>query len=192
MRGRWCRWRGLGIAAVLCGALGACGSGRTQRAAGGTSRSGGVPSATSSAARRLSPARYLGPITSPATYPNLGIDLAPPPAGSLPSTSWEAAYRNCLTGKAECATGGGPDISLAQATTPAAGARRRDGSINPLVRGTLSYVLTWTGVPCVPTGGGPAVSGRPSSSPKVYSCIVVDLIDADTGELLYAASGTSG
>jgi hypothetical protein len=134
-------------------------------------------------------AAYLGPIPSDVTYDNAGVTLKVPPANSRPTASWADAYTtNCATGDAICDPTQSPTIYLATATTPSAGDTQPDGSIKPLLQDTLVYVIQWTDVPCTPVGPA-APEGAAASTPTTYSCTILNLVDAETGKVLYSVQG---
>jgi len=138
----------------------------------------------------LPAAKYLGPIRQPIAYAKAGISLKPPGAVN-PAASWADAYDNCRTGDAVCDTNSPPNIALALATAEQAGEAAPDGSIVPLMKDTLVYVLTWIGIPCVPKSGpppAPDISDSTSAS-ATYSCTLLNFIDASSGKVLYSTEG---
>jgi hypothetical protein len=135
-------------------------------------------------------ATYAGAITAEVSYATSGIDLAPPGAGA-PSLSWEAAYAVCQNGTAQCEYDAPPTITLAGLTLPLAGKSLADVSIEPLARDELAYVLTWTGSGCTAGGGGPSAGPgeTPEPVPSSTDCMLMNFVDADTGNLIYAVEG---
>lgn len=127
-------------------------------------------------------AKYLGAVTTTSRLENAGVTLEPPGA-ARPAVSMAAAYDTCLSGDSICPPGLSPSVTLALATSPQAGHARPDGSIRPLMSRTLVYVLTFSGVPCAPVGGPP--NGR-ITTPKAYTCTVIDFVDATSGKVLYS------
>jgi hypothetical protein len=128
----------------------------------------------------LAPAHYSGPLRSPMTYAGLGIALRPP-AVLTPPMNWEQAYvAACGHGEALCQPDQSPTIALADATLTNSSVR----VANPV------YVMTYTNVPCVPTGPvPPSWSTVPPVTPSL--CLEISLIDATTGRFAYGASGTT-
>jgi hypothetical protein len=131
----------------------------------------------------LPPARYVGAIAEPILYTGVVLE---PPATTQVGVSWTQAYANCLTGDAICDAGAGPTISLARATVSGVGEALPDGSIDLLLNERLVYVLTWTGVPCLPVG--PAAR-RPV--PTALPCTVLNFVDANTGAVVHSIQGPS-
>lgn len=137
----------------------------------------------------LPAATYIGSIKRDINYSGQGITLNIPLASDTPTTSWTAAYANCLTGDAVCQVGVAPVISLALVTTKNAGEHQPDGSTKPLLNNTLAYVLQWSNEPCVPTGG-PPVQGTNSPAPRpTSSCTVLNFVDADSSKVVYSVEG---
>src|SRR5262245_27563789 len=151
---------------VLVGTLAGCGSSAGQ-------------------AQTLPPAVYGGPVTTRIGYDNGGIVLDVPYT-TVTAVSWLQAYDNCRTGEAVCDLTRSPQILLASATTLTSGQIQADGSIRPAVENQLVYVIGWTDVSC-PVLAGPAPSPYDSGT-----CQIVNLIDAQTGRVLYAVQGPSG
>ena len=137
----------------------------------------------------LPAANYAGSLTTTVVYDHGGITLAPPSRTATATVSWSDAYvTNCMSGDAICDLDRGPTIVLADATVTSAGQAQPDGSVAPLVKDTLVYVLTWTDVACRPAGPMPS----PGSTPRTGSddsCTVVNLVDAGTGKVLYSVQG---
>jgi hypothetical protein len=129
---------------------------------------------------------YDGPLSSPLTYPNLGIDLTPVSGTTAgPLISWQNALARCDTGEAICDPHSTGTVTLAQATTSRTGYPNADGSVRPLVNGSLVYVIRFNGVTCVPTG--PNSGSTASRTPGAKVCTVINLIDARTGAVLFIA-----
>jgi hypothetical protein len=131
----------------------------------------------------LPPARYMGAITEPVLY--TGVVLEPPTTTQV-GVSWTQAYANCLTGDAVCDARTGPTISLARATVSGVGEALPDGSVDLLLNERLVYVLTWTGVPCLPVGP----PGR-HPSPTAVPCTLLNFVDASTGDVVHSMQGPS-
>lgn len=129
---------------------------------------------------------YLGPVKSAVDYRQSGVTLSPP-GDVTPKISWETAYETCTTGASVCLPGAGPTITLALATSSAAGTAQSDGSITPLMNNALVYVLTWTNEPCIPKGGPPRPSGAASPTPQ--PCTLLAFVDANSGAALYGSEG---
>jgi hypothetical protein len=73
-------------------------------------------------------------------------------------------------------------LELALATTPVTGTSRPDGSIQPLTDHQLNYVLISRKQTCYPVGpAGSSLAAEP--------CTVIQLIDANTGQLGFGSSG---
>lgn len=132
----------------------------------------------------LPAATYVGSIKQDISYPGEGITLSVPLRSDSPTTSWMAAYAQCLTGDAVCQVGAAPVISLALATTKNAGYHQPDGSTKPMLKNTLVYVMQWSHEPCVLKGGPP---GRPAQ--PVVSCTVLNFIDANSSKVILAVEG---
>jgi hypothetical protein len=135
----------------------------------------------------LTPATFAGPLTQELRYPKAGFDLRPPGARTA-STTWTQAYETCLTGDSICDPTVGPTITLALVTDLDSGQAQPDGSIRPLLDDTLSYVLTYTGVPCRPTGGSDPTS-RKNVSPDPVTCTVLNFVSAADAKVLYSFQG---
>jgi hypothetical protein len=163
------------IIALATVVLAACGSRSVQS---GSGQSGNGPVI-------LHAATYDGPIKTAVRYDNSGISLTVPTAAvaALATTSWSDAYANCLSGAAICDTTSAPTITLANATVDKAGTAAADGSLIPLVTNALVYVVSWTGVPCAPTGGPP---GSTATAQKPDSCTLLNLVDAKSGNVIYS------
>ena len=147
-----------------------------------------APASTSSGPG-LPRATYSGPLTAPVAYDHGNINLAVPSPTRMAAIFWSDAYAvNCGSGDAVCDLSRGPTIVLAEATVTGAGQANQDGSMTPLAKDTLVYVLTWTDVPCGPVGPAPSPGGTAASRPDV-TCTLVDLVDAGTGKVLYSVEG---
>lgn len=134
-------------------------------------------------------ANYDGPIRARAVYENAGIILDVPSSEQRASVAWSDAYvSNCTTGDAICDPSGPPTIVLAKATTTSAGEEQKDGSIAPIMKDTLVYVVQWTGVPCMPVGPMRPTNETAATAAK-HSCTVMNFIDATTGLVLYSVQG---
>ena len=129
-------------------------------------------------------ARYLGPLTSPVTYAGGDFKLVSP-GRAVPRKPWTASLLVCRHSHPRCVEQGhAPTITLARATSPHAGASRRDGSIKPLMNAALVYVLHWTGLRCMPVGPVPAPDTTPTQ--RIPSpCDALRFVDANTGTELY-------
>jgi hypothetical protein len=129
---------------------------------------------------------YVGRISTPIEYVNAGVSLAVPDATSSAKISWSTAYSTCDSGDAICGKGALPTISLAVATARQAGNANPDGSIAPLMKDTLVYVMTFNGIPCIPKGGPPVPSPTHAPPTQAYSCVLLNFIDANSGQVLYS------
>lgn len=128
---------------------------------------------------------YTGPIASDKNYVEPGIYLQPPQSSSSPSASYNDAFSDCTTGANICAPGYPISISLAVATDDQAGQEGASGSIIPVMNATLVYVVSQTGIPCIPVGPG---GGGSSTTIPTYHCTVLEFVDANSGKALYAVS----
>ena len=176
------------VLSFAVGLLAACADPPTPSAAG--TETGADPNTQSGTGPVLGPAGwpaadYQGAITAPIDYRHSGISLAVPAADAVDQAAVTAsqAYANCLSGAALCNKASGPTIVLASATASQAGQLAADGSIVPLMPDTLVYMVSWTGVTCMPSGGPPR---SPGTEPKTFSCTVLNFIDAMTGKVLYS------
>ncbi len=77
-------------------------------------------------------------------------------------------------------------MRLALVTTTDAGTAGPSGSLKPLINNALTYVIEWTGVPCLSSGGGPQPSGSTQAPATPTACRFVDFVSAATGTYLYA------
>jgi hypothetical protein len=137
----------------------------------------------------LPAANYAGPLTATTTYDKGTIALSAPAPTRTAAVSWSDAYTvNCRSGDAICDLNQSPTIVLAVATVNGAGQMQKDGSIAPLAKDTLVYVIRWTNVPCQPVGPV-APAGAKAPSPSVWSCTLVNLVDAGSGKVLYTIEG---
>src|SRR5262249_33376090 len=114
-------------------------------------------------------ATYAGRLAQPVNYSVAGISLTPPTGD--PRLDWPSAVSTCDTARSVCAANSPATLTLPNATTT-----------NALVHDQLVYVLTFTGVPCRPVG--PA-----TTPPAPQTCTTINLIDADSGEVLFSAEG---
>jgi hypothetical protein len=138
----------------------------------------------------LPQATYAGPLTTPAGYDNGTVMLAVPSPTRFAAVPWSDAYAvNCRSGDAVCDLSRGPTIVLAEATVTTAGHPRPDGSLEPLVKDALVYVLEWTDVPCGPVGPAPSPGSTAAPQPDA-TCTLITLIDAGTGRVLLSVEGT--
>jgi hypothetical protein len=71
-----------------------------------------------------------------------------------------------MSGDAICDLSQSPTIYLAEATVTSAGQIQDDGSLAPLMKDTLVYVLTWTNVPCTAAGPIPSRAARQIHHPQ--------------------------
>jgi hypothetical protein len=143
---------------------------------------------TSTASQSSAPVAgiYQGPAKATVDYKAAGVTVTPP--GTItPKVSWQAAYDTCTAGKSVCLNGVDPTITLALATSTAAGTAQSDGSMTPLMKDTLVYVMTWTNEPCTRKGGPPAPSG--AATPTPLPCTLLAFVDANSGAALYGAEG---
>lgn len=153
--------------------------------------SSGVSSSTEPSVAYPAP-KVVGPLTTPTSYKNAGIELVPDlSATSLNVVSASSAYGFCGHGEGACSTAGSPTISLARASLPDAGKANSDGSIAPMIANKLVYVITWQGVPCKPAGGPIKPTSNSTSPSKSYICTMINLVDATSGAFLYGVQSTN-
>jgi hypothetical protein len=147
-----------------------------------------VASAVDSTHLQPTPAHYDGPITAVEDFSSLGILLRPPGTAS-PKLGWQAAYAKCAT--QGCITyGENTEVVLALATTTASGTAGPGGTIVPRTNQALSYVLIARNAECPLPAGGVSRPGETTAVERpTRSCTFVQLIDADSGQVGYAASG---
>ncbi len=145
-----------------------------------------VPTSTASQSSTPVAGIYQGPAKATVDYMTAGVTVSSPGAVT-PKVSWQAAYDTCTAGESVCLNGVAPTITLALATSTAAGTAQSDGSMTPLMKDTLVYVMTWTNEPCIPKGGPPVPSGAATPTPQ--PCTLLAFVDANTGAALYGAEG---
>jgi hypothetical protein len=114
------------------------------------------------------------------TFPNEGITLSPP-GTSAPAISSDAAYALCLTHVASCDDSSPTMVELALLTDTGS-------SLAP--PNTLVWAITWLGVTCYSSFGGPVIppSTPPSESPVATAtplCDEVAFVDAHSGAFLF-------
>jgi hypothetical protein len=136
----------------------------------------------------LAPATFVGALTQELHYENTGFDLRPP-GGQTATATWTQAYDNCLTGDAICDPSISPTIALALVTDPNSGEAQPDGSMKLLLDDTLSYVITYVGVPCRPTGGIDPLSPESTAAPAPVTCTVLNFISAADAKVIYSFQG---
>ena len=127
-------------------------------------------------------ANYKGTFTASVEFSNLAVHIDPPPTDATPSISWQEAYALCgLKGSAAvCDDQSSPDIRLGLVTSDNGARIADDGRITPTLDHTLAFVLMWDKVPCVPAGGPPGTGHTETT------CLLVNLVDAKSGEFLGA------
>ena len=97
----------------------------------------------------------------------------------MPRLTWQQALAMLCSQRVRCLSGD-PQHLLARVTTPGTGHAGAAGTIIPDASNVLSYVFTWTDVPCAPAGG----AGTPGSSAApliIYACVIMQPVDANTG-----------
>jgi hypothetical protein len=114
------------------------------------------------------------------TFPNEGITLSPP-GSYAPAISSDAAYALCLNNVAACDESSPTMVELALLT---------DTGSNFAPPGTLVWAITWLGVTCHGSRGGPVVtpSTPPSESPVATATQLCDetaFVDAHSGAFLF-------
>jgi hypothetical protein len=152
---------------------------------------GEAPRIASAHPLQPSGAHYLGPILQIEDFTQLGILLEPPGPAS-PKLSWQSAYAHCVT--QGCITyGNDTEVVLARATTTASGTTGPDGTIIPGTDKALDYVLLARNAQCPMPAGQTWVPGKgttPPNSTPARNCTFIQLLDANTGAVGYAASGS--
>ena len=125
------------------------------------------------------------PLATEWTIRDTGITLSPP--GSMaPTISSDDAYRLCLTHVAACDMSSPTRISLALMT---------DTGSNIVPAGTLVWAITWLGVTCRNSGGGPVFetpsspANLPATSPSPQRCDMVAFVDAHAGTFYFTDTG---
>jgi hypothetical protein len=156
----------------------------------GSANTGGRPTARPSSAgpSALAPATFIGPLTHELRYSNAGFDLRPP-GGQTASATWEQAYETCLTGESLCDPKVSPTIALALVTDPNSGEAEPDRSMKPLLDDTLSYVITYVGLPCQPAKGSDPGSRARTVSTAPVTCTVLNFVSAADGKVIYSFQG---
>ena len=126
---------------------------------------------------------YSGPVTTTTTLFDGGLRLDPP-GDRVVGLSWEQALADlCHDTPGACGgRSGGAKIVLASVTTPEMGMPGPDGSIVPTTKDVISYVVTWTGVPCAPSGPGGGYGPSATPSPRTYVCTEAIAVDAQSGK----------
>jgi len=128
------------------------------------------------------PPNHVGVLATASHDPVAEVDLAVPLATDVPRISFTQAY----AAGAPWGPGGtptkGPTITLALVTSPQTGQQNADGSLTPLMNRSLTYVLTWDGLPC----GAPA---GPASYDPTRLCTYGTFVDANTGQDLFSYDG---
>jgi hypothetical protein len=166
------------LACVIALALSGCGSGRQTT----TSAQAPVGSSTSSTASAVQTR-----LTTTVRYADEGILLEPPPPDAAPVTTALQALAKCLPGLIVCESSPISSVQLALVTLTKTGTAAPDGTLIPAAVRQLVWAMTWTGVTCS-APAGPV--GLPDPSVTKYpSCTTLTLIDAQTGNELYAVSG---
>jgi hypothetical protein len=122
-------------------------------------------------------------LTTTVRYADAGILLEPPPADATPVTTSQQALAACVSGHIACGSRAIPSVQLALVTLTNSGTAGPDGTLVPLATRQLVWVLTWTGLTCIPAGP----PGAPSTGAS--SCTAMTFIDAKTGGELFTESG---
>lgn len=130
---------------------------------------------------------YLGPQREHEVFAPGEFVYDPPPEDARPAISPATAFALCVSWA--CVAHQTAHITLAEVTTPNAGDMDSAGAITPLIDHDLTYVLTWSGVPCHPLGGDAVNAARLQA--QTYVCTNVVLIRATTGAVAYGVSGTN-
>jgi len=120
------------------------------------------------------------------SIPDTGMTLAPPGAVS-PTISSAAAYAQCLTGAAGCASGPPTRIELTMVTDTGTNMIDPDGSV--------VWAIEWIAIPCpLGRGGGLHIPGssEPTPTPQPTPqplCDEIALVDARSGSFVYTYTG---
>lgn len=175
-------------------ALGGCAAGN-QNAGGATSTTNS--SASDSSVPGLASADLIS-LDAAVTYPYGDVKIRVEPAGSRVATvSWSRAYETCLTGDSICDSSATPTIALGVVSDSQSGTVNSDGSVTPILNNALAWVITYTGRPCAPAGAAGSAFAAPISSqgvdlptsmttPRAYTCTIVNFVSADSGQVLYS------
>lgn len=126
-------------------------------------------------------------LTTTVRYANAGIILEPPPADAAPATTSQQALAKCTTGLIVCEPSPISSVQLALVTLTNTGTAGPDGTLIPAAIKQLVWAMTWMGVTCS-APAGPVGSPHPSVT-EYPRCTTLTLIDAQTGNELYAESG---
>lgn len=176
------------ITMSACALLSACAS----SAAGTSSVISTLPSvsATSSPPPSGIEPVYLGPVSSIQRLDGGDVIVSPPDASETANASWRTAFQMCSDGTGVCTDSSIPSIALGDVTTEAAGSAGPNGTIIPLINNSLTYVVRWDKVPCPPSAGpaDESSSSSPSDQPAKL-CTLIDLVDANSGQYVYAFEG---
>jgi hypothetical protein len=139
---------------------------------------------------------YGGALVQSVNFAHLGVQLDPPPASVSPRISWQSANGLCASHLAVCGDYNiAPHITLALVSTDNGATINPDGSLTRTVNNELTYVMTWSALPCGPYAGGPYIPpGIVRPTPPATSCFFMTLVDANTGKFLGAgqSSGVGG
>lgn len=107
------------------------------------------------------------------------VRFAPPPPADRARASADQAFGTCATGESVCGQSAPDSITLALVTDFSSGTLDASGGVAPAVANRLSYVMTWNDLPRAPAGPAPGTSAFPAS------CLLVAVVDADTGSNLF-------
>lgn len=126
------------------------------------------------------PATFDGSLGASVHLVGSGVNLSPPPAGALATTaiSWQQALNTCQTSGSLCYPDLTAHVYLAEFT---------EENTQPTPR--LSWIIDYPAAQCVPLGNPPAQSSSPPSarpSLRYYACRVINIIDPQTGALLWS------
>ena len=137
------------------------------------------------------------PLASEWTMADTGITLSSP-GDAVPSVSSDAAYAQCLTGAAACDHSSPTSIQLALATDPGSGQLDANGNLRLTLDNTLVWAITWLGIPCPPSSGGPyresaipSTLNSPAATPRLL-CDEVAFVDARSGTFYFTVTGPHG
>lgn len=155
-----------------------------------------TPRSSSSTATTDAPAwvlNYAGALASKTTFVESGLALLPPPGRPIKPSS--VADDACTQKVLPCWPGPATTV-LALGTENSSGTAAPDGTLIPLFKDRLIYVTTWVNTTCPPRQGNlPQFSDTPvviptATTPEPLLCTAVNVVDATTGEALYAFVGT--
>lgn len=132
---------------------------------------------------------FVGSLGHEMRYANARLTLTPPGV-TTPGRPPSVAVDACASGRAVC-FGDGATTVLALATLEGTGTMLADGRIEPLLKNRLTYVTTWTNLPCRPVSGNPGPGYQGKTDWSKDTCKAVSIVDANSGEALFGFSGNA-